>query len=232
MNERQEQILDYIIREHVKTSEPVGSEAVVNNLGLNLSPATVRLEMARLEKEGYIYQPHTSAGRIPRDKGYRWFVSSVDDDKSKLTQKDEKVLKKRLTSFQDSEKIIKQAADLLSELTYCTALATLSSSDIYFHGITNIMRQPEFEKKPTILGFADLVDHFNEVLRELPPVEKEIVYIGEESPYLKKAGCSMIMSPYQLKEREGVLGLIGPTRMHYERNIPLLEFVTSYFDEF
>lgn len=235
MNERQKQILNFIINEHVKTSEPVGSEAISQKLGFDVSPATVRLEMVRLEKDGYIYQPHTSAGRIPTDKGYRWFVGSVQEekiDKKELSGREQDALKKRLTSFSDDEKTVKMAANLLSDLTHCTALATLSSSDVYYHGITHIMRQPEFEERPSILGFADLIDHINEFLREIPHVDAEIIYIGEESPYLKKAGCSMIVSPYYLKDQEGILGLLGPTRMHYEKNLSLLDYVTASLKEF
>jgi len=234
MTERQEQILNIIINEYVKTSEPVGSNILVEKYNLGVSPATARLEMARLEKEGYIYQPHTSAGRVPTDKGYRWFVSSVQgqEEKHELSSREQGVLKKKLTSFSDEEKAIKMAAHLLSDLTYCAALATLSSNEIYYHGIANIFRQPEFEEKPAILGFADLIDHLNEFLKELPHIDREIIYIGEESPYLKKAGCSMIVSPYHAREREGVLGLVGPTRMSYDRNLSLLDFVTSSLEEF
>lgn len=235
MNERQKQILSFIINEHVKTSEPVGSEVVFQKLGLNVSPATIRLEMARLEKEGLISQPHTSAGRVPTDKGYRWFVSSVaeeKDQKSELTEREQGALKKKLTSFSDVEKTVKMATNLLSDMTHCTALATFSSSDIYYHGLTNIMRQPEFFERPAILGFADLIDHINEFLMELPKIKEEIIYIGEESPYLKKAHCSMIVSPYSLREQEGILGLVGPTRMSYDKNLSLLDFVTSSLREF
>lgn len=232
MTERQKQILNIIIREYVKTSEPVGSNTIVFGYDLGVSPATIRLEMAYLEKEGYIYQPHTSAGRVPTDKGYRWFVSSVQEEKPELSEREEKALKKKLTSFSDMEKTVKMAAHLLSDLTHCAALATFSSSEIYYYGISYIFRQPEFENRLAALSFADLVDHLNEFLMELPQVKSEIIYIGQENPYLKKAGCSMIMSPYHLKEREGLLGLVGPTRMSYEKNLPLLDFVTNSLREF
>lgn len=237
MNERQQKILNIIINEYTKTTKPIGSDYIVEKYDLGVSPATVRLDMVLLEKDGYIYQPYTSAGRMPTDKGYRWFVSSVQEkesEKRELSKREQIVLKKKLASFSDtdSEKSIKMAAHLLSDLTLCTALATLSSNDIYYHGIANLMRQPEFEDRLALLGFADLIDHLNDFLRELPTIENKIIYIGEESPYLKKAGCSMIMTPYHLREREGILGLVGPTRMSYEKNLSLLDFVTSSLEEF
>lgn len=231
MNGRQQNILDIVIREYVDTSEPVGSLAIVDKYGLEISPATIRAEMAFLEKEGYIYQPHISAGRVPTDKGYRWFVKNYKDKKEedsfKLSERERQALKKILYSFSDTERTVKMAARLLSEMTHCGALATLSSSEIYYHGITNIFRQPEFEDRFKMLGFADLLDNISEFLSEIPSVEAEIIYIGDESPYLQKAGCSVIMSPYNIDGEEGLLGLFGPTRMSYEKNISILDFVNE-----
>src|SRR5437870_3292959 len=74
LTERQAAILNYIVREHIETALPVGSDTLVRKFGLGLSSATIRNEMARLEEAGYISHPHTSAGRIPSDKGYRFYV--------------------------------------------------------------------------------------------------------------------------------------------------------------
>ena len=75
--ERRLAVLRAIVEDFVATEEPVGSKALVERHGLNVSPATVRNDMAALEDEGYITQPHTSAGRIPTDKGYRLFVDRL-----------------------------------------------------------------------------------------------------------------------------------------------------------
>ena len=77
LTDRREQLLRFIVEEHVRTAQPVASGAVVSRYGLPVSPATIRNEMARLEEEGYIVQPHTSAGRIPSDRGYRYYVEAL-----------------------------------------------------------------------------------------------------------------------------------------------------------
>lgn len=77
LTERRSALLNLIIDEYVSTALPVGSQYVVRKHHVPYSPATVRLEMARLEEEGYIVQPHTSAGRVPSDKGYRYYVEST-----------------------------------------------------------------------------------------------------------------------------------------------------------
>lgn len=77
MTERQEKIIETIIKEHVRTSKPVSSKILVQKYKLGLSSATLRNEMKELEKVGYLSKPHTSAGRIPTEKGYRFFIKSL-----------------------------------------------------------------------------------------------------------------------------------------------------------
>ena len=83
LDERKEKILDAIIRNYLETGEPVGSRTISKYTDLNLSSATIRNEMADLEELGYIIQPHTSAGRIPSDKGYRFYVDHLMQEKDR-----------------------------------------------------------------------------------------------------------------------------------------------------
>ena len=77
ISERQRNILSIIIEQYVSTARPVASEHIVNSYGLNVSSATVRNDMVELERAGLIMQPHTSAGRVPSDRGYRYFVENL-----------------------------------------------------------------------------------------------------------------------------------------------------------
>ena len=77
LTDRRQKLLRFIIDEYVTTAQPVGSNALVEKYGLPVSPATIRNEMAALEDEGYIAQPHTSAGRVPTDLGYRYYVEAL-----------------------------------------------------------------------------------------------------------------------------------------------------------
>lgn len=227
MTERQAQILGIIVKEHVETSKPVGSKGLLAKFELDLSPATVRNEMAELEHHGYLTQPHTSAGRIPTDKGYRWYINSLKGPQESLKSREKDALKKKITSFSGAEQTVKRATDLLSELTRSTALVTLSSHDIYYHGLRHTFRHPEFEERNQMLGMADLVDHLLDFFHELPALEEEVIYIGAENPYLRKAHCSLLAAPYAFRGQEGIMGLLGPTRMDYERNMLLLDFITD-----
>ncbi len=124
MNDRKKKILHSIISEYIKSAEPIGSRHVAKNLDIGLSSATIRNEMADLEEMGYLEQPHTSAGRIPSDKGYRLYVDSLMRA-DEMTVNDLSALGSVLElQMGQIDKIIKRAASILSELTQYTAVLT------------------------------------------------------------------------------------------------------------
>ena len=124
MNDRKKKILHSIISEYIKSAEPIGSRHVAKNLDIGLSSATIRNEMADLEEMGYLEQPHTSAGRIPSDKGYRLYVDSLMRA-DEMTVNDLSALGSVLElQMGQIDKIIKRAASILSELTQYTAILT------------------------------------------------------------------------------------------------------------
>ena len=125
LDERKVKILDAIIRNYLATGEPVGSRTISKYTDLNLSSATIRNEMADLEEMGYIAQPHTSAGRIPSDKGYRLYVDHLMEEKDKeISEMKDFVIEKT----EKMEKVLKQAAKLLANNTN---YATLVSAPAY-----------------------------------------------------------------------------------------------------
>ncbi len=125
LDERKIKILDAIIRNYLATGEPVGSRTISKYTDLNLSSATIRNEMADLEEMGYIVQPHTSAGRIPSDKGYRLYVDHLIEEKDKeISEMKDFVIEKT----EKMEKVLKQAAKLLATNTN---YATLVSAPAY-----------------------------------------------------------------------------------------------------
>ena len=125
LDERKVKILDAIIRNYLATGEPVGSRTISKYTDLNLSSATIRNEMADLEEMGYIVQPHTSAGRIPSDKGYRLYVDHLMEEKDReISEMKDFVIEKT----EKMEKVLKQAAKLLASNTN---YATLVSAPAY-----------------------------------------------------------------------------------------------------
>ncbi|XCP84338.1 heat-inducible transcriptional repressor HrcA [Roseburia hominis] len=122
LSDRKSKILHAIIKNYLDTGEPVGSRTISKYTDLNLSSATIRNEMADLEELGYIMQPHTSAGRIPSDKGYRWYVDMLMSKKEQeVTEMKEQMLEKA----DKMEQLLKQAAKVLANNTnYATMIST------------------------------------------------------------------------------------------------------------
>ena len=119
LDERKYKILQAIIRNYLETGEPVGSRTISKYTDLNLSSATIRNEMADLEELGYILQPHTSAGRIPSDKGYRLYVDRMMEEKEREVEE----MKESLLQKEDKmDHLLKQAAKLLANNTEYAAM--------------------------------------------------------------------------------------------------------------
>lgn len=121
LSKRKQQLLEAVIREYVANAEPVGSRTISRRYNMNLSPATIRNEMADLEETGFLEQPHTSAGRIPSQKGYRFYVDYMMEDFS-LSKDEERSIKQSLDKAMDVDKIISEASRVLSSAARHTAL--------------------------------------------------------------------------------------------------------------
>ena len=138
LGERKVKILDAIIRNYLATGEPVGSRTISKYTDLNLSSATIRNEMSDLEELGYIVQPHTSAGRIPSDKGYRFYVDHL------MEEKDREVKEMKDFVIEKTEKmdqVLKQVAKMLANNTnYATLVSapTYSANKIKFIQLSNV----------------------------------------------------------------------------------------------
>ena len=127
MDERKATILQAIIRNYLETGEPVGSRTISKYTDLNLSSATIRNEMADLEEMGYILQPHTSAGRIPSDKGYRFYVDTMMEAKDREIEEMKKVLVERQDRLED---MLKGVVKLLARDTQYASLITAPSTGL------------------------------------------------------------------------------------------------------
>src|SRR5580700_5491055 len=129
LNARRAAILEAVVSEYIGTAEPVGSSHVANAPGVQVSSATVRSEMVALEREGYLAQPHTSAGRIPTDKGYRFFVDHLTEPGVLGTAQRQQVRQFFDQVHGEMEEMLERASGLLSELTSYAAVVVGPSHD-------------------------------------------------------------------------------------------------------
>src|SRR6187399_771362 len=139
-DDRRFEVLRAIVADFVATKEPIGSKSLVERHNLGVSSATVRNDMAVLEAEGYITQPHTSSGRVPTEKGYREFVNRIDDVKP-LSPPERRAILQFLESGVDLDDVLRRAVKLLAQLTRQVAIVqypTLSTSTVRHLEIVSI----------------------------------------------------------------------------------------------
>ncbi len=126
LDDRKLEVLRAIVEDFVSTNEPVGSKSLAERHGLGVSPATVRNDMAALEDEGYITHPHTSAGRIPTDRGYRLFVDRLSAVKA-LSSPERRAIQSFLEGAVDLDDVVRRTVRLLSQLTHQVAVVQYPS---------------------------------------------------------------------------------------------------------
>lgn len=234
ITERQKQILFAIIEEYAEMAAPVGSVTLAKLF--DVSSATIRAEMARLEEAGLITHPHTSAGRIPTDAGYRFYVNSLTEQNENATFEPTKMLgsgtnipnrnihalEVRVNSQERTDYAIRSAVDMLAELTGNLGIGTIGEQ-LYLSGISRLFAQPEFMDNSRIQGVAELLDNLEPWLREARPGEPLNIFIGHENPIGKASGVSLIISKFRSPYSDSsYIGVLGPTRQNYAETMSLV----------
>lgn len=231
MTSRQQEILRAIVEQYAEVASPVGSSLLAKVF--DVSSATVRAEMAELERDGYITQPHTSAGRIPTDKGYRFYVNNLTEtgDETAVEKRGERALIQRVHAGGAPERQIRNAVDTLVELTQNLGLATIGNQ-LYMSGLSNLFGQPEFMNGGQVQQVAGLLDNLEPWLREAALNQPLSVYIGAENPIGRTAGCSLIISKFRSPYSDrSYIGVLGPTRQSYREAMMLVRRAGQELEE-
>lgn len=238
ITERQRQILCHIIEEYAETASPVGSVTMAKLFGV--SPATIRAEMARLEALGLVAQPHTSAGRIPTDAGYRFYVNNLDNSDANTNRSENEkrsfergahAIEVRVSSQSQADAAIRRAVDSLVELTGNLGLATIGGQ-LYLSGISQLFTQPEFMDTRKVQAVAKLLDNLEPWLREAAPGEALNIFIGQENPIGRNSEVSLIISKFRSPFSDrSYIGVLGPTRQNYSRVMSLVKYAGNMLEE-
>ncbi|MFY9228068.1 MAG: transcriptional regulator [Candidatus Microsaccharimonas sp.] len=235
MTDRQREILAAIIEQHAEIAAPVGSVMLAKLFGV--SSATIRSEMARLEEMGMIEQPHTSAGRVPTDAGYRFYVNSLNEAhanevQSLLPDRSARAIDARVNTHGNrADRAIRSAVDSLVDLTQNLGIATIGD-ELYLSGIGNLFSQPEFLQGNHAQAVAQLIDNLEPWLREAAPNEPLNVYIGSENPIGKTSGATLIISRFRSPYSDNsYIGVLGPTRQSYAKVMRLVRHAGAMLEE-
>lgn len=225
LSDRKNDLLKLIVEEYIKSAVPVSSGFIVEKYFPDLSSATIRNDMADLEKNGFICQPHTSAGRIPTVLGYKSYLDNFVVD-GEITEKEKVVLDK--IESNDYRQKIKDMAKTLADLSSNAIFVGFSKNDYFYTGISNLFRQPEFKENAYIYTMSEIIDHLDEALYNLAvniqPQEVKVL-LGNDNPFGEFS--SVIVAKYDLNNNSSMIGLLGPCRLDYKKGLGLINYAKN-----
>ena len=217
LGERESTILEYIIRDYIRTADPVSSERVRKLAQLELSPATIRNTMAELDEAGYLEQPYTSGGRIPTDQAYRYFVDN-------LAETDENYLDAERCGLEDFLKIAAKKFGMF------TVIAK-SPRDLQSTGIDAVFNEPEFHDYEVAQQFAEILEELGDIAEtyfEIGTNHPE-VHIGRENQFKDSENFSSVFVVSGNPGASTVVFSIGPKRRDYEKAISIIDYISGNF---
>ena len=204
---RQENILDFIIRDYIKTANPVSSGRVSLRGALGASPATIRNIMLGLDEEGYLCQPHTSAGRAPTDKGYRYFVENlmlVREPASQFRSELDRIVENMDLEMDSAFGELSRA--LAAHLKLFSGIGILGEGRVFGHGLPQVLKEPEFLRRDMAVRFADFAENIHHNIKMFSDTKVDARGFGI---------VSVMFSDENLGEC--VVFSAGPQRMNYEK---------------
>lgn len=223
LNNRRQIILRALIEEYIANAVPVGSRTIADNYDLDVSSATIRNDLSALEESGYVAQPHTSAGRVPTDAGYREFVDELLDDSNlyfETSEYDETISRIR-QSANEIDEMLRVISNEIASLTDCLACVFQESNDklrVEKRGITNLMQQPEFISTSDLLPIMEILEDDTVLFKVVEDGTESShlrVKIGHENKQDNLKGTSLVSTTFGSGEDAGIIAVIGPTRMNY-----------------
>ncbi|MBI4067707.1 hypothetical protein HY407_04970 [Candidatus Gottesmanbacteria bacterium] len=235
LSEREIQILKAIIDEYIDTAQPVGSEKLDKKYNLGVSPATIRNEMVKLTKMGYLKQNHTSAGRTPTHIALKFYVQSLMKPED-LSIAQEVTVKQKLWDHKDKmDKLLREATRALAENTKTMSLAATNHGDIYTAGMSNILEMPEFydiDITRSLLSTLDEYDYWWKVFEKNRQSTGGLhILLGEDLGQKLLNDCGCIFVNFTSPHHQGAIGIVGPIRLNFPHIIPVVSYIGNLVDE-
>jgi heat-inducible transcriptional repressor len=233
---RQTQILKALIDEYVSMAEPVGSESLEKKYSLGVSPATVRNEMLALTKMGYLRQPHTSSGRIPSPKAMKFYIDQLMEERQMSIADEVKVKEDVRGKISDLDEFLDEATHELANVTRSLAVCALDRNGKVWHaGYSHVFENPEFtdfRATSSLFGFLEEISMMQELffkrMTGTSPVE---VIFGEELGWPGFGPVGVVGSRFEIDGKQGAIAVLGPTRLEYQRVIPVIRYFKDLVEE-
>ncbi len=234
LSKRQKKLLEYIIKEFIESAEAVGSLTLHDKYELDVSPATLRLEMSKLSDEGYLYKEHSSAGRTPTTLGLRYFLNEMleeeEIDTVRETRLKEQLYSERFTKHQ----FIRQATQKLSQLTEGLAIALLDNV-VHTCGLAYLVRAPEFEESENlekILSVLESTEMLSALFQKNKKDDAVRILVGDELGIETIDYCGLVFAPFKFyRGRNGFIGVFGSCRLNYGKVVPAVRLISEFIED-
>lgn len=231
---RKRAVLASTINRYIQDAEPVSSGDVAKEF--DLSSATIRNIFADLEQTGLLTHPYTSGGRIPTNKGYRYYVDFLISQMELLDNEKERIVKEYKHVINRLEDALEDTSEIISTITrYAGMVSFLDWHDkLFYRGLSHVLEQPEFKDYQKVRILIKMVEDKGRLLNIINQDfdGKVKVYIGKELGCPEIEHCSLVVSNYRVKNKpSGKLAVLGPARMEYDHIIPTLEYISDCLTE-
>lgn len=233
---RKEHILGIVVNEYIRNVSPVSSGLIKQKYRLDVSSATIRNILADLEKDGLLTHPHTSAGRMPTEEGYRYYVDYLMNEISLLEDQKQRIKAEYEQERKNLERILEKTSELVSDLTHYTSIVSVEDHNgrVFCNGARYVVDYADYQDLKKIQEILTLLEHKEEILalinRELR--SRIQIFIGHELACRNIEDCSMAVSQYTLSNgRQGRIAVLGPKRMNYQKVVSALDYMTHLMRE-
>ncbi len=234
LTERQILIIKTIVEEFTETAQAVGSVTLENKYRLGVSPATLRNEMAVLEQKGFLTQPHSSSGRIPTPTAIKFYVHDLMREKD-LSVAEEVNVKSRVWDHRfNRDDLLREATKVLAERTKALCIAATDEGQSYHSGYANVFNSVEFENLDVTREIFYLLDQQQRLMDIFARAAGNTpihILVGDEMGISLFQPVSCIFADLRIGGRRGSLGIIGPSRQEYDRNIPFVRYVANLVNQ-
>jgi len=211
MEQKLRQLLLNVIEDVIKTGEPIGSQRLVEEYGMEVSSATIRNWFAELEDLGYLTQPYTSSGRLPTEQGYQFYVDELMPKRS-VTKKDCQAIESANAGSDDFETRVKESAKCIASAVDNAVIVGLHKDDTYYTGLTHLFAQPEFTEMRNVINLGALLDSLDEMIGRVKRQEfvEPTIKLGSQCPFGSMCGSVMVTL-----DKGVFFAILGPTRLDY-----------------
>lgn len=232
---RQTRILKCLIDEYINTTEAVGSEILEKKYSLGVSSATIRNEMHKLTRLGYLRQPHTSAGRVPTPLAMKFYITQLMEEKQMSLADEVRAKEEVWDSRANTEALMEEAVHALANQTKSLAIGATDEGKLWHAGHSNFFTYPGCADLGVCASVFSLLDEIGRVQQLFfqggpwaSPVE---VLFGEELGWRGFEPVSVVATRFDLRGHAGALGVIGPSRLQYSTVIPTLRYFGNLISE-